>query len=194
MAHQLSFPGFASAPKPTDRLFLAIFPTDIAASRMAHLAQRLRRAYGLIGTQLASARFHISLFALGDYEGLPQAVVAAANDVALSVAAPAFDVRLDRALSFRGGRGGRPLVLCGGEGVLKLMTFQQTLGASLARAGLRGRVRRRFTPHATLLYDSRGIPEQTVETISWTAREFVLVHSRLGGGKYVRLLRWPLMD
>jgi 2'-5' RNA ligase len=44
----------------------------------------------------------------------------------------------------------------------------------------------------TLLYDDRSVAEQAVETIGWTAREFVLVHSLLGQTRHIPLGRWPL--
>ena len=192
MAEQLSFPGLAAVPKPTDGLFFAIFPEEAAAARIARLARQLRSEHGLRGQPLTTARFHVSLHGLGDFTGLPQAVVAAANDAAAAVAVPVFDVMFDRAMSFRGGPTNRPLVLCGGDGVAALTAFQQAFGAAMMRAGLGGQAQRRFTPHLTLLYGDRSIPEQAVEAISWTVREFVLVHSLLGQGRYVRLSRWPL--
>jgi len=44
----------------------------------------------------------------------------------------------------------------------------------------------------TLLYDDCSVAEQAVETICWTAREFVLVHSLIGQTLHVPLARWPL--
>jgi 2'-5' RNA ligase len=44
----------------------------------------------------------------------------------------------------------------------------------------------------TLLYDERGIAEHAIEPVSWTVREFVLVHSLRGQSKYIPLGRWPL--
>jgi 2'-5' RNA ligase len=55
-------------------------------------------------------------------------------------------------------------------------------------------VERKFTPHVTLLYDDRMVPEQAVEPISWRVREFVLTHSLLGKTQHVELGRWPLRD
>ena len=192
MAEQLPLPGFAAKPRPTDGFFFAIFPDDAAAARIEQLAHRLRGDHGLTGKPLAMARFHVSLHGFGEYVGLPQVVVAAANRIAASVTAPAFAVTFDRAMSFRGRPANRPLVLYGGDGVAALMAFQQTLDAAMMRAGLGGRAQRRSAPHVTLLYDDRTVPEQAVETISWTVREFLLVHSLLGRSKYIPLSRCPL--
>jgi 2'-5' RNA ligase len=62
----------------------------------------------------------------------------------------------------------------------------------MRKVGLGRRVDARFTPHVTLLYDSRLVAEQAVSPIHWTAHELVLVHSLLGQTRYVPLARWPL--
>lgn len=72
------------------------------------------------------------------------------------------------------------------------MVFQQTLGIAMKKAGLGRWAKPGYTPHVTLLYDDRSVAEQAVETICWTAREFVLVHSLIGQTLHVPLARWPL--
>lgn len=192
MSEQLSLTGFDAAPRPTDRLFFAIFPDIAAAARIAQLAQRLRSEHELKGRPLAMERFHVTLHHLGDHAGLPQDVVAAAGEAASAVAMPSFEVVFDRAMSFSGRPRNRPFVLRGGEGVAALAAFQQALGLAMKKAGLGRWAESQFTPHVTLLYDDHGVTEQVVETISWTAHEFVLVHSLLGQSVHVPLARWPL--
>ncbi len=189
---QLSFAGFDPAPRPTDRLLFALFPDVDAAARIARLAWRLRGEQGLSGRPLAPERFHVTLLHLGDYVGLPQDIVAAAAKAASSVAATPFDVAFDRAASFRGGPGNRPLVLRGADAAGALAAFHQALGATMSKAGLGRHVKRDYAPHVTLLYDERGIDEQAVETVGWAVHEFVLVHSLLGRTRHVPLARWPL--
>jgi 2'-5' RNA ligase len=46
----------------------------------------------------------------------------------------------------------------------------------------------------TLLRDNRRIAEQSIEPISWTAREVVLVHSLLGQTIHRDLVRLPLLQ
>ena len=53
-------------------------------------------------------------------------------------------------------------------------------------------VKLHYEPHLTLLYDDRCVAEQAIDIVSWTVREFVLVHSLHGQGRYVMLGRWPL--
>jgi 2'-5' RNA ligase len=59
-------------------------------------------------------------------------------------------------------------------------------------AGVRHKSGKQFTPHVTLLRDRISVPEQEIEPICWTAREFVLVHSLLGQTQHIPLGRWSL--
>ncbi len=192
MPGQSSLPGFDAAPRAMDRLFFAIFPDADSAQRIARLAQQLRGEHDLKGRPLALDRFHVTLHHLGDYMGVPPDVVAMAGAAAAAVLMPPFEVVFDRAASFSSTPRNRPFVLRGGDGLAALMAFQQALGMAMKKTGLGHWAKPGYTPHVTLLYDDRCVAERAVETISWTAREFVLVHSQLGQSRHVPLLRWPL--
>lgn len=192
MIQQASLPGFDTAPQPTDRLFFAIFPDAQAAARIAGLAQQLREEHGLRGKPLKTERFHVTLHHLGDYAGLPQDLVEVACAAAAGIAAAPFDVTFDRAASFSTAPRNRPFVLRGGDGLASLIAFQQTLGEALKKTVLGRWAKPAYTPHVTLLYDDRSVPEQAVPAVSWTASEFVLIHSLMGQTLHVPLARWPL--
>ncbi|MFI5446030.1 2'-5' RNA ligase family protein [Polaromonas sp. UC242_47] len=194
MPRQASPPGFDPEPQASDSLFFAIFPDAAAAARIAQLAQQLRGEQGLHGKPLKTERFHVTLHHLGNYVGLPQELVTLAGEAAASVLIPPFEVAFDRAGSFTSAPRHRPLVLRGGEGLMALSAFQHALGVALVQSGLQRWAKPGYTPHATLLYDDRSVAEQAVETIAWMAREFVLVHSQLGEGRYIPLGRWPLRE
>jgi 2'-5' RNA ligase len=98
---------------------------------------------------------------------------------------PPFRVVFDRVMSFRNGA----LVLRGDDGLIGLEILQQRLSDVLDG---RPRQARRFTPHMTLLRDSRLVDERPIEPIGWTVREFVLVHSLLGRTRHRHLVRVPL--
>jgi RNA 2',3'-cyclic 3'-phosphodiesterase len=189
MPEQLSFAGLEAAPLPADCVFVAIFPDAEAAARIARLARSLRDRHGLTGRPVAAGRLHISLHHVADH--LPRNM-AAANDAASSVAMPPFRIALDHAKSLgRSGRG-RPLVLCGGDGVAGLARFQHMVGAAMEAAGLGRWSGPSWLPHLTLLYADRAIEQAAIEPISWVVREFVLVHSLVGRNRYIPLARWPL--
>jgi 2'-5' RNA ligase len=193
MPGQLSLAGFDPEPRASDRLFFALYPDSITARNIAHLAQQLRTEHGLKGEPLKAERFHITLHHLGDYAGLPQGVVAAASEAASAVAAaPGFDLAFDRVASFAGKPGNRPFVLRGGERLADLVAFQRKLGEAMKKTSVGSWAEPRFTPHVTLLYDGKEVAEHGVDTVSWTVREFVLVHSLIGQTRHIVLGRWPL--
>jgi RNA 2',3'-cyclic 3'-phosphodiesterase len=137
---------------------------------------------------------HISLHALGDYPGLPGALVRTAKAAGAAVSVPAFDVVFDRAMSFTRNGKKRPLVLRAGGDIPALLALHEALGSAMKNAGLGRWAAPHFTPHMTLLYDHRIVMEREIETVRWTVRDFVLVHSLLGQSRYIPLARWPLQS
>lgn len=188
---QLSFDGLG-ADNACDRLFFALFPDTEAAARIAELAQTLRRQHGLHGRPQRQDRLHVTLHHLGDYVGLPQGVIADAELAAARVEAAPFDVVLDSASSFGGRSGKLSFVLRGEEGVESLAAFQTELDGHMKASGLARWTKGKFVPHVTLLYDHRAVAPQPVAPVSWTVREFVLVHSLIGKTEHRVLGRWPL--
>jgi 2'-5' RNA ligase len=168
-------------------LFFAIFPDADAAKAIAIQAAHLGREHGLVGKPLFAHRLHVTLHDLGGYAQLPPDMVKTARAAGDAVAAPAFDVVFDRAMSFPSSG---TYVLCGGAGAAQLAAFRQSLGLAIGHAGLP--VKRSFTPHMTVLYDRHPVAEHAIEPITWTAKEFVLVNSHVGKGVHEVLGRWPL--
>ena len=192
MSKQLSLAGFDPAPPRNDTLFFAILPDVATARRIGGMAQGLRAAHGLRGKLIAPERLHITLHHLGDHAGLPTNLLETAQAVAATVVVPPFEVLFDRVISFGLSRN-RPVVLVGGEALGGLHRFQQALGAAMVKGGLGQHAESHFTPHVTLLYNESEFPEQAVEPVGWTVREFVLVHSLRGKSIHRHLARWPLL-
>src|ERR1700722_3580276 len=166
--------------------FFAVAPDADAAVRIYQSACILKRARKFEGTLTRPERLHVTLFFLGSSR---QRVVRMAFEAAAEIRTKPFVVSFDRPASFRGRPGNHALVLLGDSGLRFLMSFRQMLGAAMARNGLRQCANGPFTPHVTLLYDSHNVEEQPIEPISWTVREFRLIHSLHG---HVHLARWPL--
>lgn len=177
-------------PLAHDFVFFALMPPCEIAPKIVELAKRSRNDFGLRGTQFAPDRLHISLHGFGPYPGLPSAVVDRATTAAASINTPSFDVVFDRVVSFWSRKSRRPFVLRAGGDVIALSAFHETLGVALGQTGLRASAH--FTPHMTLLYDRLMVPEHEIETVRWTVRDFVLIHSLQGQSRYIELGRWPL--
>ena len=199
MHEQFTLPGFETALQPTDRLFFAIIPTKEAAARILYEGEHLRGEYGLKGKLFAAGRLHVTLRYLGDYVGLSPAVVEAAMAAATSVNMAPFDVTFDRVASFQGRPRNRPFVMLAEQNSEKnalLKVFQASLSGALdialEKVGIRI-AHPHYTPHVTLLYDNRFVSSRSIEPVSWTVREFILVHSLLGRTRHVPLARWALL-
>ncbi|MDI6029124.1 2'-5' RNA ligase family protein [Corticibacterium sp. UT-5YL-CI-8] len=197
MSGQYAFDFKGSEPprrKRGERLFLCIFPELAAASELHAFGSRFIRANALTSKRLERSRLHLSLSHIGDYPRLKSSRIYAAGLAASEVSASAFEVRLHAIRSFDGrppaaGKPpSRPLVLLGdGEGLPKL---HGTLTEALREKGMR--VAKQFTPHLTLSYGEAAVPLQPIEPMQFIAKEFALVHSMLGQGRYNILGRWPL--
>ena len=175
----------------TNSVFFALYPGPHAARQLGRLAWYLRHKHRLNGRPLADRRLHVSLCNVGDHARLTSAVAAAIYKEVATITMQPFLVAFNEAKSFNGGHK-QPVVLVGDDGVAGLILFQRELVAALGKIGIGRRKPRPYSPHVTLLYDERRIPDQPVEAISWVVREFVLVCSLQGQGRHIPLARWPL--
>ncbi|HLY55366.1 MAG TPA: 2'-5' RNA ligase family protein [Stellaceae bacterium] len=183
-------PRVAEPPGP---VFFALYPDAAGAAAAGSITERLRDEHVLTGRPIASERRHVSLVAVGQYPNLPEEAVWAVRKVAAGIDASSFDIVLDSAMTFMTRQLAKPVVLVGGDGVAGVELFQRKLVMALKDAGFPFRRKLPpFTPHMTLLYDGRGVPEQPVAPVRWTVREFVLVHSHHGHSRHVPLARFPL--
>ncbi|HEY1836378.1 MAG TPA: 2'-5' RNA ligase family protein [Rhizomicrobium sp.] len=176
----------------SDRLFFCLYPDAQTAAQIAALAHRIKQAHGLSGEPLRAGRLHVSQHHLGDYAGIPDAILANAFVAGGSVAMRPFTVTFDRVESFTRGTRSRPLVLRSSDENGGLTALHQNLGAAMKRTGLGHWAHAGFTPHMTLLYDDTLVEEMPVAPISWTVREVTLVHSLLGRKTHIRLASWAL--
>jgi len=186
---------FGEAPATTqiERLFLGVMLTPAAAAAASGVLDEARAAHGLRGSPIRQDRMHITLIHVGDYAGsIPQSVIADTRMAADGLSEAALDVTFDRAGSFAGAPGKHPYVLLGGEGVEALGVFRDRLFRAVLRAGVRTLSKAVFTPHVTLTYGDRRLPERAIDPIGWRATEFLLIHSEVGRSTYHTLGRWPL--
>lgn len=167
------------------RLFFALWPDEEAAAQLASLSASL--ADIAQGKPVPREKIHVTLAFLGEVD-------ARACDEALAAAAgarsQAFTLKLDGVGSFKAAR-------VGWAGCARVPAALSGLQSGLA-SRLRDRgfalEDRPFVPHVTLSrHARRRIPEARIAPIAWEAREFTLVRSETGSGRYVVMERWALL-
>lgn len=170
-------------------LYFAVLPKPEAADRMRAIGADLKERHGLTGKLKRARLLHVSLAQVGEYRELPDAVVDAALRVGAMIDSKPFEVTFDRVASFNGGDRRAQVLRCG-QGSANLVKLGHRLQQAMGSLAPKD-----FAPHVTVRYDPERIPEGTLDApVSWTVREFVLVHSLVGCGRHIHLGRWPLRD
>lgn len=175
-----------------ERLFFAVVPDAPATASIVHIAGALHQAGSASARPVSRERFHVSTHFVCDWPRQKARHVMAAQHAAATVRLPPFDLALSSAMTFEpfGGRADdqRPLVLVADAvGVWELQAaLAAAMGLRRPAAGRRG------TPHVTLSYGGPPVAARPIAPICWTAREFVLLHSRRDRRAYEVLGRWPL--
>ncbi len=177
-------------PSQKERIFFACLPDAETAAKIYARAEAFKREHAFEGTLILPGHLHVTLFHLGDWAALPEEIVKLANEAAALVTAKPFEVAFPRAESFRNSTGVFPFVLTGDAREWK--TLHASLCTGLKKIGLGGATQGEFKPHVTLVYDKVRVKPLKIEPVSWTVREFVLVHSALGKTVHNHLGRWPL--
>ena len=194
MPSQLRLPGIAAPAPETDRLFFALLPDDAATQEILRCGQEIQQKNGHQSRMIETHRLHLSLHHLGNHAGIPTSWVNVVRRAATKVNFPAFDLCLDRALTFSGRvREPRqlPCVLTTSSD-LGTPRLQRALGLAMRDCGIPVPLRA-FNPHITMFYDRAVVEECAIQPIHFRVREFVIVHSRIGTGRPYELLgRWSL--
>ncbi|SDF77624.1 MULTISPECIES: 2'-5' RNA ligase family protein [unclassified Duganella] len=96
---QASLFDFEAPPKLTERIFFAIAPSAEAISDIRALTAELKAQHGMQGRPIADAKLHCTLCNLGDFPGMPEALLSRAKQAAALVAAATqpFSVSFDTA-------------------------------------------------------------------------------------------------
>lgn len=179
-----------------DSLFFALRPDAQAAARIHALARRVHATLQSNGKLLAIDRLHVTLNFLGQYPTLPPELPQIAADAARTVRGAAFQLCFQRLMSFdaRGRRPSRasPVVLVRDDDCEPLRALRTHLLLAVKKTGCFVRTEASTTPHMTLFYDRKQVPEQEVERICWSAHEFLLVHSLVGKSEHRVLARYAL--
>jgi RNA 2',3'-cyclic 3'-phosphodiesterase len=179
-------------PSQKERIFFAALPDAATAARIHALAEAFKAEHGFTGNLILPEHLHVTLFHLGDWAALPEEIVNLASGAASQANVPEFGVTFRRAESFRNSTGVYPFVLTGEKGAPQWHSLHEALRVALTNAGLGGATRGEFTPHVTLTYDPVRVKPTAIEPVTWTVKDFVLIHSQLGKTTHHHLGRWSL--
>ncbi|WP_046656280.1 RNA 2',3'-cyclic phosphodiesterase [Lysobacter capsici] len=194
--HQDSLFG-AAPPVSTDthRLFFALLPDDATRQRMAGVAADIHARHDGGGRLIGAHRYHLTLQFLGDAHEFQAERAQAAQAAAAEVVANAFELRLDRAGSFR--NRSIPWWLGCEHTPPGLQALFDRLGVALAKRGVRVEGGHSLTPHVTIVRDAAAAlhPPIAIEAIDWWVADFALIHSQLGArNAYTVLGQWSLHE
>lgn len=180
----------AGGVDPGDNFFFAILPEGAPRDQAWAVADARQRTRGRPDYRVPKACLHITLGGVARGAGLTPEMLTSAKAAAGEVRMRPFLVELNRVEAWSGPS--RPTVMTGEEGVIGLRDLQHRLRLALAaaRPGLRWAAS--FEPHLTLMRGGPAAEIEYVQPIRWTVRDFVLVRSHVGAGRYTLLHRWPL--
>ena len=164
------------------RAFFALWPDE--AQRRALHAQAIDVAARAKGRAVAADKLHLTLVFLGEID--------AATADCLSAGAGRLDAgAIDLAMSRVGGWHRAGIAWVAPEEVPEALVRLQRGLADLARECGVALEARAFSPHLTLARGATArIAEARCEPIMLRFREFCLVRSDLGSGRYERIGRW----
>lgn len=193
MVEQLSFDGFEAPPPPrrklSDAVFFALLPDMPARYQIAGIADNLVEEHHLTGRRVGLDRLHASLWGGHCSRERAGTLLPTAEAVMRHVRCGSFEVRFDRAMSFKSRTANYPLVLT--SPTTEILALFRILARAFGKVfGVTQR--NTITPHVTMLYDPAMLPAQPIEPVTWMAREVVLIHSLRGLTQHVVLGRWPL--
>ena len=187
-------PSSDGGPDAPHAVFFAVAADAATAASLHERAGMIDRQLGVGGRLLEPGRLHVSLHAVGAYIGMrPDADIARWCRAGSAARSAPFEVVFDQVATFGGD--GNPLVFKSSNESDRagFLALHLMLGMMLADVGERIRPRS-FTPHMTLSYRGKRVPETAIEPVRWRPHELVLIDSHVGAHRHDLLARWPLRN
>jgi 2'-5' RNA ligase len=166
------------------RLFFALWPGEAVRRALAGVAGPLAQLAS--GRPVPAANLHLTLAFLGE---VAADRIVDLHEAAGTVRVARFEVVLDQVGSFRAAR-----VAWAGASRMPaaLASLQSSLDAALRARGFKLEDRA-FAAHVTLARKiEKPVPRAAMPPIRWRPRDFALVHSQPGTGRYAVVESWPL--
>lgn len=180
--------------RPAHGLFFAIMVPAEARPVISACLDSFRSRYPLRAKPMAPERLHISLKAMHIGDHLPDKIVEMASRMGDAIRFEQFQIRLDRALSYKNRKPKKPFVLASSNGTRCINELGEHIAlAQVMLSGARRNTYRPISPHVTLVWDTFMVPEHPITPISITVQQVTLVHSHIGQSRYEFLGDWPLV-
>jgi RNA 2',3'-cyclic 3'-phosphodiesterase len=179
----------AGADAPLHTLFFGLLPPPETARSARSFSEDLVRSGKAKGALRPARVLHLSLLVIDKEvaEPPPARAITALCERAGSVSQRPFSVSLNRVEAWgRPGRSG-PVVALGDDGVIGVETLHRNLAAALGLPSWPD-----FNPHMTLLYGAGPSAPLRFPPMSWSVRDFALIHSFVGESRYEVVRRFPL--
>lgn len=180
-------------PRPAHGLFFAIMMPVEVRYQLAARFMDFDARFPFLGRPIGAERLHLSLNLVFAGDLLPDRVIELSKRVGGSIRFQQFQIRLDRALSYRNRKPKKPFVLAASDSGDVNQLGQHIAKALDILSGHRTGLARPVSPHVTLVWDEIMVPEQPIDPVNIPVREVSLVHSHIGQSRYDILARWPLV-
>jgi 2'-5' RNA ligase len=172
-------------------LFFAVVLDPEPRTQASLFTEALTRHHVLRGAPRPSRNLHVSLLAV-THKTLEQPSVEEIGE-ALQIGErhrqSPFKAQFNAVESWdRKGGGQWPLVLVGDEGVIGFERLHEGLALGYGIPPDPN-----FKPHLTLMWGRDTLAPARIRALTFTVREFVLVHSHVGAGHYDIKARFPLV-
>lgn len=179
---------------PGINYYFAVLPDDVARSEIVGVGERFRKSHRVSGAPVGIDSLHLTLCPMGKPERLRQSLESALLAAAGEVRAKGFVATLDSAMRFSARDGQFPFVLCADTATIEsALQLRKAIAAAQSCVGLQVSGVSSFLPHVTLLHGHAiDAIEESIISIQWPVREFVLIRSFFGQSKHEVIGRWPL--
>jgi 2'-5' RNA ligase len=175
------------------RLFFAVRPPAAVGVAVEQVAAGMRAGGLLRGHWIRAAKYHVTTLFLGSYAFVPDDLVERAKSAADAIAFAPFDITLDRVSSFPGRRQSPCILCCSQDSAEALRALWAQLRIEASAAGMALPEEETFTPHLTIAYANRALPEAIpIEPLRWRVEQFFLLHSDVGDAAHRPLGSWRL--
>lgn len=194
LASEPPVPLFVPPPKlGPDPVFFAVLTGGKATGDVLAAGLAQKQQFGLSAPLRPADTLHISVLGAGIADDLSEDDIELLCEAGDAISMPRFEVSFSEAMSFRRKAGRNPLVLPCDEGADAMAGLAEALWAEVRERGFTLKSRLTAVYHLTLAYDPVLVPRTPLDhPIRMPVREFALVRSRRGEGRYETIEKWEL--